>query len=612
MPRWSHGLGRWLSWLIVPCAAASIAPRSIAQVSTASAPLPSTSTSAPATTPGPSPETIAEAKRFFEAGETYRANGQWVAALDAYLRSHALVPRASNTLNVAVCLYELERYDEALDYYEEALTRYPESQLSPASRADAKKQIAEIEPKTGRLDISSNVDGQLVIDGRPRGKLPLPAPVRVMPGKHLVRVVFDGYATFEKQVEVKAASTTPLEAKLEALTSSGRLRVEGEGIDGAQVTVDGAQVGTAPWEGTLGPGPHVVIVVSGDVGTAPKLANVVAGQTVSLRVALSALSGERRIVVDPPSAALTIDGVRLGTGGFQGRLPRGLHELQADEEGYLPLRLSSDWSTAGPDIQLKLVVDPSHPRWNAGKRAIIGVELLAGYGFSSSLGNDSSSYCAGASSCTQTSAPSGVHLGVVGYYELPMGLQIVVQAGYFSLHRTMSRSFDTSYTDVITTRTIPLSYAYADDVSIKAPYATAGVGYRLSLGAFDVVFRTTVGASLVSASDTLTGTGSGGGRTLGLTTAGSGNVQHGVAAMIVPEASFGYLIGKIRVALGLRAPITLTDGPSFRLGQSAVQGGACPPNDRIDCAPLTSFNSGLKSFSRFPTWVPVLSVGYRF
>jgi tetratricopeptide (TPR) repeat protein len=194
--------------------------------------------------PAPTPAAIEEAKRFFEQGESLRGAGQYQAALEAYLKSRSLVPRASNTLNAAVCLHALKRYDEAFDMFEEALTKYPEGQVSKESKDSAKKAMADIEALVGRIDVSANIDGSLVIDGRTRGKLPLVAPVRVLAGKHVVRVLRDGYETFEQAVEVKERATTAIDAKLNPLTSAGRLRIEAPaGLDGATVIVDGATVG---------------------------------------------------------------------------------------------------------------------------------------------------------------------------------------------------------------------------------------------------------------------------------------------------------------------------------------------------------------------------------
>ncbi len=297
-------------------------------------------------TPGPTPAQIDEAKRHFEQGESLRQANQLQAALEAYLKSRALVPRATNTVNVAVCLYALKRYDEAYEYFEDALTKYPESQLSPATRDSAKKSMAEIEAKVGRLDVSANVDGALVIDGRSRGKLPLIAPVRVMPGKHVVRVLRDGFATFEQTVQVAERETVRVDAKLEALTSAGRLRLEAPAeLEGADVTIDGAVVGTLPWEGTLSPGTHVYLVVKGDIGSGPELAVVIAGQTVKRVVTARPLGPERRVVIDPPTAALSIDGVGIGKGRFQGRLPIGKHVIEAREEGYVAARVPFDVTT---------------------------------------------------------------------------------------------------------------------------------------------------------------------------------------------------------------------------------------------------------------------------
>src|SRR5439155_8921270 len=185
------------------------------------------------------------------------------------------------------------------------------------------------------------IDGTLLIDGVVRGKLPLLAPVRVMPGKHVVRVLRDGFATFERSVEVKAGEKIAVDAKLEALTSAGRLHVVGgTELEGGTLLVDGVAVGPLPWEGTLAPGAHLVQAIKGDVGTAPTLVNVIASQTVDAPPLVGKpLGPARRVLVDPPTAELSIDGVPLGKGRWQGRLPIGEHVVEARELGYFAGRL---------------------------------------------------------------------------------------------------------------------------------------------------------------------------------------------------------------------------------------------------------------------------------
>jgi hypothetical protein len=585
-----------------------VSPQRAPDASSSGAPTASSSAPAPA-----APDSkVDEAKRYFEEGESLRARGLYQAAYEAYSKSRALVPRASNTLNAGACLYQLGRYDEAYDLYEEALTRYPEPQLAPAVREKAKKDVADMEAKIGRLELSSNVDGIVVVDGRPRGKLPLAAPIRLLPGRHFVRVIRDGYATFEAAVDVKVGETSSLDAKLEALTSSGRLRVECDGCEGATIVVDGATLGEAPWEGTLGPGPHGLVVRKGDAGTAPRVATVVAGQTVTVRVTLQPLGQEQRILVEPRSASLAIDGVAVGHGVWEGRLPVGVHSVEAAEEGYVTTRQVVESGDTGGDVVVKIPIDREHPRWAAAKRARLGIELSLGYGFASSFGNDSgtSGWCYGANGgCSQTSSPKGLRVGVAAVYELPAGLQLVAQGGYARASRTLARTFDTADRAA----KIPAIYAIEDEISLSMPFAAVGVGYRIAFGGrFDVLGRVTVGAAFVRATDTVTGTGtSRDGHTVPIQAQNSGNGFNGVSATATPELQVGAWLGAIRLALGVQVPITLLDGPVTPVGDTHAV-GTCVNVTSIDCAASQNFHAGLRAFGRYATLAPTFVVGYAF
>ncbi|MBI4700565.1 MAG: hypothetical protein HY744_05280, partial [Deltaproteobacteria bacterium] len=89
----------------------------------------------PAGQPEPPPDPkLAEAKRLFFSGNELRLAGDYQRALDYYLESRALMPSVANTKNAAICLDELGRYDEALELYEDLITRFRE-EISEEDRA---------------------------------------------------------------------------------------------------------------------------------------------------------------------------------------------------------------------------------------------------------------------------------------------------------------------------------------------------------------------------------------------------------------------------------------------------------------------------------------------
>jgi hypothetical protein len=236
----------------------------------------------------PDPDKLAAAKNLFRSGVALLNTGDYERALDYFLRSRAQVPSLQNTTDIAICLDALGRYDEALDMYEELLVRFSH-ELAADDKAKLGLVMAALRARVGSISVSANVEGRLVIDGRARGDLPQSAPLRVLGGRHVVRIFRDGYTAFEIRVDVPVGSTVRVEGRLAPLAEAGLLRVEDPASDGFDVFIDGTRVGRVPWEGGLPPGRHVVRTQRGDRGSAPHAAEVQQGQMVLLRMSASDL-----------------------------------------------------------------------------------------------------------------------------------------------------------------------------------------------------------------------------------------------------------------------------------------------------------------------------------
>src|SRR4051794_4589294 len=145
----------------------------------------------PPPTAAPTPPTGADAKKDeaktrFERGMTLFDKKVWDAALVEFLESRAAYATRSNTQNAAICLRNLNRFDEALDMFEALVKEFPS--ISPTDRVALDKEIAELHGLVGTIEIRSGESGaQITIDGRERGVTPA-APLRVSAGTHVLRV----------------------------------------------------------------------------------------------------------------------------------------------------------------------------------------------------------------------------------------------------------------------------------------------------------------------------------------------------------------------------------------------------------------------------------------
>src|SRR5512133_1763754 len=194
---------------------------------------------------------LALAKDLFRKGVVLLQANDVERALAYFLRSRDAQASAKNTGNAAICLSRLGRYDEALEMYEELLVHFS-ADLDAEDRATLVPAMTALRDEVGAVDLSANVDGLVVIDGRARGKLPFSAPVRVLGGRHTIRIFKDGYVAYEARVDVPLRATIAVDARLSPLSGAGLLRVDDPANAGFEVHVDGAVVGLVPWEGTLG------------------------------------------------------------------------------------------------------------------------------------------------------------------------------------------------------------------------------------------------------------------------------------------------------------------------------------------------------------------------
>jgi hypothetical protein len=147
------------------------------------------------------------AKAHFDAGNTLLAKGEVAAALVEFQRSRALFPTRGNTLNAAIALQRLGRFDEALELYS-SLPR--DFELDREQRARVDREVELLRALTGKLSIRAEAGVSVSIDGRDRGTAPFAQPLIVLGGSHLVRARQAGRAPVERRVEIVTDSEQEL------------------------------------------------------------------------------------------------------------------------------------------------------------------------------------------------------------------------------------------------------------------------------------------------------------------------------------------------------------------------------------------------------------------
>ncbi len=366
-----------------------------------------------------------------EEGLALYDQGHYEAALAWFVRSRALYPARGNTLNAALCLSKLGRFDEALDMFETLLREVPA--LEEDERASIEREVAALRKRVGALDVRVLEPGaSVVIGGRVRATTPVSAPIRVAAGDHLVRVLKEGFVPLEVLVDVAGEEVVPVEGRLVRLGASGRLKIAAG--ERAEVILDNAPVGHTPWEGAVSPGRHTVqLRGEGDRGSQPVTVEVGAGRVATLSLAIETLACALHVAPTPAGAAVAIDGVTVGNGVWAGRLRCGPHRVEVADQGFLADARDIALVEGDPlRLDVTLERDPDAALWALAHPPKVVVEAWGGPLLSPALGGDASGACG--EGC-DAGVPFGGWIHVVAGYQLGNGFGFGAHVGYVHLQQ---------------------------------------------------------------------------------------------------------------------------------------------------------------------------------
>jgi hypothetical protein len=437
-----------------------------------------------------------EAKKRFERGLTLVAEKAWDAALSEFNESVRLFPTRGARQNAAFCLRELGRHDEALDEYEALLRDYPE--MDEKKKTESQEAISALRGLVGSIEVDAAEPGAvIVVDGRQRGTYPSPAPLRVPSGSHVVRVYKKGFVPFETRVDVASRQTARVEAKLLLLTESGTLKIAEKSGKKLKVFVDRVEVGETPFDGPLSVGEHVVTLVGEDgVGVPPTTAPVERDRVTSLELLAVPLDAALRIEPSPAGALITVNGVPLGRGTWEGPMPSGRHVVTATLDGFLGQKRELDLAKGEPTtLRLTLEQNPDDERWAIPGKFVLevtgGLNVLPSF-FGTPM-NDCGDGCS-------AQVGLGGHALLHVSYEFGVGVALGISGGWFSAAQSVA-----SREARVQPVGLPTRAGLVDDeVALGGGLVGAHVAYRFG-EVVPVTLRLVVGAFLARSSDTRTG-----------------------------------------------------------------------------------------------------------
>jgi hypothetical protein len=551
---------------------------------------------------------LEQAKSLFREGNALLAAGDAERALERFLASREALASGKNTANAAICLERLGRYDEALEMYEELLARFS-ADLDEQDRQSLAPIMTHLRAGLGSVDVSADVEAQVTIDGKPRGKLPRATALRALPGKRRLRVVKEGYRTFDVVVDVKAGESVAVDASLEPLSGLGALRVEQSGQAPVELFVDGRSVGTLPWEGTLRAGVHLLQALGTEVGSKPQTAQVIERKTQLIRLSARRLGPPLRVAAGPPTAALFLDGARLGRGAWTSRLPLGSYRVRAQDDGYITREKLIVVSAEGAPSTLRLDLerDEKSSRWPRHSPFRYAVALGTAFMYAPTLNGGQEALCPRL--CRDSRAAEGARFEASFEVLHELGIGAELGLGYLFARQSFTRAaFDNGGRTEV-------SYALRQQLVLGGGYARAAAVTRLPLPR-GFKLRTALGLGLVAASYEAHASGD----------AWTTTTEH------VPADAFGYsrisellpvvtsairlerAFGPLQLSLGIDAWFVPQSGPRFPNVELAVDTPSCQSGSReaVGCARSSGLLSQEKVHGLFVSLFPEVAVRYRF
>ncbi|WP_437841024.1 PEGA domain-containing protein [Sorangium sp. So ce1153] len=505
------------------------------------------------------------AARFYKGRKLYQ-EGAFSAALAEFQASRELYPNQGATIGAAESLKRLQRFDEALDLFEVVLRDFSET-LEAARRDAIQREVIALRGLVGTVEIEQAEPGATItVDGQRRGEFPLLAPLRVAAGSHGVRVYKEGFEPFETRVEVAGGKTARVAARLARLKQIGTLRVvEARGRE-LSVVVDDIEVGKtseAPLSVPLAPGAHVVLLRgAGRLGTAPVRVSLRVDEVALVRLEAEELDAALRIAPVPVDALVSLDGVSLGRGPWQGQVRTGKHIVEVTAEGFLPgtqaIVLARDGRAA---LSVELERDPGSPFWRKPPpppRFL--VELGTALLIAPSFGGDVAGTCG-------TGCSAGVGAGSYGVlrggYQLSSGIGFGASFGALSVKQAM-RGRRTSLNlvgDPAAQTASEMDAAGAGDTTVagqvddvlrlRGLFLGAWVGYALDAG-LPIRFRLGAGGVFGSMSDARRGS---------FTARTAGAEAYSLGTVVGTQAArFVFVTPEVRVAWSLSEHVALNAG----------------------------------------------------
>lgn len=170
----------------------------------------------------------AQAEALLQDGIRLEQAGKKDEALKKFQQAYATYPSPNALYNLAQAERAAQRSAEALRHFRTCLKS---PLLAPANVPPAKDAIAELEPKTGRVDIATDDGAEVVVDGvKIDGRAPFADPIDVSVGQHVIDVRH-GDKTASRMVNIGAAQVIHIDIAITVTTAPPSPHGPGENVE---------------------------------------------------------------------------------------------------------------------------------------------------------------------------------------------------------------------------------------------------------------------------------------------------------------------------------------------------------------------------------------------
>ena len=307
----------------------------------------------------------AEAHERFDRGLRLFEEGDNGGALAEFKRAHELVPNPLVLFNIGLVYAALGRPVEATDALDRVLRdagRLPADRLQLAQRT-RQEQAARI----AHVTVTTSVPAVIDVDGIDAGTTPLPAPLRVAGGTHVIGALATGHLPSRREITVAGGETQEVDFALIATEARLAHLAIDSAVPGADVLVDGTMVGRTPLPASLAvaPGTRVVTLRRKGYREARRELVLAEGATGKLHIDLDedpeaalADKGVLALQLRENEVHVAVNGRARGVYSGPLALPAGPYRLRIERAGFAPSERDVVLP-AGGETTLRITLDPT-------------------------------------------------------------------------------------------------------------------------------------------------------------------------------------------------------------------------------------------------------------